>query len=212
MRDIPLFTTENGVASLALHQIPYSAEAYITIQDTREPEAFLKECCDFCRAVGAEHIYASNHPNLETYPLYTAVCRMCRLREGLPETDAALFPVQQQTLEQWRDIYNEKMRSVPNARYMSLSDAQEQLVKGNGYFVHRGESLLGIGIASGDTIEAVASLIPGAGCDIVLALCNALSGEQVNLVVASENHKAVRLYQKLGFIQTEELEKWYEIF
>jgi hypothetical protein len=34
MRDIPMFTTEYGVASLVLKEIPYQAAAYITIQDS----------------------------------------------------------------------------------------------------------------------------------------------------------------------------------
>ncbi len=40
MRDIPVFSTENGVASLGLREIPYSAEAYITLQDTQAPAEF----------------------------------------------------------------------------------------------------------------------------------------------------------------------------
>ena len=61
MRDFPVFTTENGVGSLVLKEIPYRKVAYITIQDSLFPEAFLSECVDFCRAVGAERIYACGH-------------------------------------------------------------------------------------------------------------------------------------------------------
>ena len=52
MRDIPMFTTEYGVASLALREIPYRQEAFITIQATEKPKELLEECIGFCRACG----------------------------------------------------------------------------------------------------------------------------------------------------------------
>lgn len=211
MRDMPMFTTENGIASLTLREIPYRKTAYVRIQDTLAPEALLQECCDFCRAVGAETVCATGHRILETYPVHTEIWRMNCLRSTLPDTDAALFPVQQKTLEQWRTIYNEKMQNVPNARYMTTIDAIDLLAKGNGYFIHRDNSLLGIGIASGDSVDAIASLVPGAGKDVLLSLNYALSADQIKLEVASKNQKAIRLYDKLGFVKTERIEIWYQI-
>lgn len=212
MRDIPVFATENGVGSLVLQEIPYSKTAYIKIQDASQPEAFIKECKDFCAMAGAEHIYATGHSVLETYPLYTAIYRMSRDTQGLPETDALLFPVTEETLERWRELYNQKMKSVPNTAYMTLDKGKQMLQRGEGYFVHRDGKLLGIGMASGDRLDAVAAVVPYAGQDVVLALCHALSGEQIVLDVASENGKAIRLYERLGFVKTAELSKWYCIF
>lgn len=211
MRDIPVFITDTGVASLTLKEIPYSAEAYIRFQDTREPEALLKECCDFCIAAGAQRIYASGHAILEQYPFHTSVWRMSRLRDGFPETDTALFPVQPQTLEQWRTLYNEKMRDVPNSSYMTLVDAKKLIERGSGYFVHRGDSLLGIGIATGEQIDTVIAAVPGAGRDVLLALNHALSGERITVEVASANTRAIQLYKRLGFLKTAELSHWYRI-
>ena len=56
MRDIPVFTTEYGVASLVLREIPYRQEAYISIQSSLQPEELLAECVSFCRACGAEKV------------------------------------------------------------------------------------------------------------------------------------------------------------
>lgn len=207
-----MFTTSNGGASLILREIPYKKTAYIRIQNSLDPRDLLMECCDFCRAVGAERVYATGHTALESFPLYTEIWGMRCLREALPDTDAALFPLQQQTLEQWRTLYNEKMQAIPNARYMTLSDAQKLLATGNGYFVHADEKLLGIGIASGDTVDTVIAAVPGAGRDVLLALNHALTGDQIKLEVASENQRAVRFYERLGFVKTEVLEKWYQVF
>jgi hypothetical protein len=211
MRNIPVFSTENGVGSLTLKEVPYNGIAYIKIADSQEPELFLKDCVDFCKAVGAECIYASGHSYLERYEQHTAIWRMCRSRAGLQDTDAALFPVTETTLESWREIYNRAMKNVANASYMTFLDARQMLKRGDGYFVHRGEVLLGIGIASGETIDAVVSNRPGAGGEVVRALAHALSGEQIRLEVAAVNERAVRLYERLGFMKTAEISRWYKI-
>ena len=52
-----VFTTENGVASIVLREIPYKGIAYITLQDTLQPEKLLRECVEFCKAAGADRIY-----------------------------------------------------------------------------------------------------------------------------------------------------------
>ena len=54
MRDFPLFDTANGVGSIILKEVPYSGAAYIRMQSASDPGAFLKECLDFCVAVGAQ--------------------------------------------------------------------------------------------------------------------------------------------------------------
>ena len=211
MKDFPFFTTDNGVASLTLKEIPYTRTAYIKIQDTTQPGKLLEECVGFCKMAGAERIYGSNHSFLEQYPFHTQILRMSKLREEFADTDAALIPVMEDTIDRWREIYNDRMSGVANFSYMSASDGKELLRQGNGYFIHRDETLLGIGIASGEKIDAVIAVLPGAGEDVVLALNHALSGNQVVLEVASANEKAMRLYQKMGFLKTGEISRWYRL-
>ena len=211
MKDFPVFTTENGVASIVLREIPYRGEAYITIRDSLQPDALLSECVDFCKMAGAERIYATGHSLLKKYPLHTTVVKMQQLRENIPQADVALFPVTEQTAEQWRGLYNARMQSVDNASTMTIDDMKKLLARGAGYFVHREGQLLGIGIAQGEKIEAVASCCPGAGEQVLLALCSALFSEKIVLEVATTNTRAVDLYHRLGFLETEELSQWYKI-
>lgn len=211
MRDFPVFTTENGAASLVLREIPYRGVAYITLHDTRTPKELLAECVDFCKMAGAERIYATGHEILEEYPVYTSVVKMQRPREGLAESDAALFPVTEKTAEQWRSLYNERMQNVPNASTMTRMDVGELLKKGGGYFVHKDGELLGIGLAREDKIEAIASIKPGAGETVLLTLCSALFSEKIVLEVASNNERAISLYERLGFLKTELLRTWYGV-
>ena len=211
MRDFPLFTTENGVGSITLKEVPYKGIAYIKIHSTLRPEAFLKDCVDFCIMTGAKKIYASGHEMLKKYRMHTAILQMSVLRESLGETDAALFPVTEKTSEQWRSIYNEKMFPISNSSTMTRLDMNTLIQQGGGYFVHQGEVLLGIGIARGDTVESVIATKPGAGREVLLALCSSLRAERVVLEVASTNTRAICLYEKLGFLKTAEVSCWYDV-
>ena len=212
MKDIPLFTTEYGIATLVLREISYRGEAYIRIQSTQQPQELVGECASFCRACGAERVYATGHDFLQNYPLHTAVVRMCCLRKCIPESEVALFPVVGELSGQWQAIYNEKMAQVANASYMTDREAQELPSKNDAYFVHRQGKLLGIGRASGEKLDVVISVEPGAGEEIVKALCSVLTEQTVTLEVATANIKAMRLYERLGFVAVEELSRWYQIF
>ena len=211
MKDLPMFTTEYGVASLFLREIPYRGRAHIKIQSSLEPEKLLAECISFCRMCGAKWIDAAGHEYLEKYPLITALIAMQCDRQAIGETDACLFPVTEQTLQQWLDIYNERMADVPNAAYMDRRDGQELLKSGDGYFVHRNGQLLGIGKAKGDFIDTVISVRSGAGETVVQALASMLNCEIVQLWVASENHRAIRLYERMGFLPVKEISRWYRV-
>lgn len=211
MRNFPVFTTENGAASLILREIPYQKKAYIRIQASQTPGALIRECADFCRAAGAEQVYGTGDAYLEKFPFYTSVLRMTCLKDSLPQTDAVLAGVTQRTLSQWLEIYNRKMGRVPNSAYMTGEDGKKMLQKGGGFFAYKEQALLGIGLMSGGKIEAVASVYPGGGRETVLALCQNCREDTITLEVASANTRAVGLYEGLGFQVREELSRWYQI-
>lgn len=211
MKDLPVFTTEYGVASLVLREIPYQGVAYVRLQDSREPEKLLGECVSFCRMVGAESILAAGNEILENRPLHTAIWQMACSREALPDTDAALWPVTEETVARFREIYNEKVKKIPNAAWMDDADQRQMLASGEGYFVHRGQTLLGIGRVTGEELRFLAAVQPGAGETVVRALAHAVAGDRVLIEVASANEKAVRLYEKLGFLRIKELSRWFRV-
>ena len=211
MKDIPMFTSEYGVASLFLREIPYRGRAHIKIQSSLEPEKLLEECISFCRMCGAEWIDAAGHAYLEKYPLITAILAMQCPRENIPETDACVFPVTEQTVGNWLEIYNDRMKDIPNSAYMDSKDGKELLQKGDGYFIHKDGKLLGIGKASTDFIDAVIATEPGAGETVVRALASILTEETIKLWVASANIRVIRLYERMGFVTVKELSRWYQV-
>lgn len=211
MKDIPLFTTENGIASLGLQEIPYTGRAYIHIRSALDPSGLVDECVGFCRMAGAERVYASGE-NLTAYPLHTRVLEMRCPRERIPRSDACMFPVTEQTLERWRGIYNAAMKSVPNAAWMSQRGARELLAEGNGYFIHQNGRLLGIGKASNGRISVVAAVERGSGETVMRALCDVMTEDVITLEVADTNEKAMRLYTRMGFLAAKEVSRWYQVY
>ncbi len=211
MRDFPIFETQYGVASLTLRQIPYRQQAFIRLLSSLQPEKLLEECISFCRACGAERISAAGDGILERYPKTTTILSMQRDLAGLPKADACLFPVTEKTVQQWLDIYNDRMAEVDNAAYLDSRDGKELLESGCGYFVHRDGKLLGIGKSGGDRIEAVICVERGCGESVLLALAELLTGDTVQLQVADTNARAIRLYECLGFVKTREVDSWYRV-
>lgn len=208
MKDIPFFQTEFGVASLALGEIPYRQEAYIRVQSALpgQMENLVKECAAFCRAAGAERIYWS--AGEAQGPLYTAVYEM----RGTAWVDRSklesLFPVTEQTVDRWRRLYNQRMSGVDNAATLTAGD-EKRILDGGAYFVHHNGQLLGIGWLEDTTLLAVASVVPGAGERVMHTLMSLVEGVDMKLEVASTNERAIHLYEKLGFIKTAELRRWY---
>ena len=211
MKDFPVFTTEYGVASLFLKEIPYKEKAYIVIQSSEQPEELLKECVSFCRICGAEEVYASGHEYLERYPLHTIIYEM----QGQADVDESkvehLWPVTKETVGRWREICNEKMHPIDNSATQEARDEKEILESGDAYFVHRGGELLGIGwIRDGELLE-LASTVPGAGERVMHTLMSIMPGQVLKLSVVSTNLRAISLYERLGFIKTAEKTKWYQV-
>ena len=211
MKDFPMFTTEYGVASLILREVPYRQEAYIWIQATQQPEELLAECVSFCRAVGAERIYARGHESLAKYPLHTIIYEM----RGQAQVDESkveqLFPVTEKTIGHWRNLMNQRMSGVDNAGTLESRGEKEILDSGGAYYVHHGGELLGLGwIVSGE-ILLVAGVKPGAGERVMHTLMSVCTGEALRLDVVSTNERAIRLYERVGFIKTREVRRWYKV-
>ena len=213
LKDIPMFDTQTGVSSLILKEIPYKQVAYVKVQSV-QPDGLgehLRECVSFCRMCGAERIFASGHAELDQWPHH---CTVITMALGLPcsmEYGANLFPVTEETVAQWRSVYNERMAGVDNAATMTARDEKE-ILAGGAYFVHEAGELLGIGWMKGSELLCIAAAKPGAGERVLRTLLTVADSDRVRLEVASTNSKAIRLYEKLGFFQYGEARNWYTIY
>ena len=211
MKDFPLFDTQYGVASLVLKEIPYKGIAYIILREVWEAEKLLSECVSFCRMCGAERIFAAGHEYLTQYPLDTTVVEMRGEARVDPSALKSLFPVTEATVARWRELYNEKMRTVDNAATMTAFDEKRILESGGAYFIHDNGELLGIGWLDQGELLALAAVKPGAGTAVMNTLMSLAEGTQLRLEVASTNERALRLYERLGFLKIREISRWYSV-
>lgn len=210
MKDIPIFPTEFGVASLALGEIPYRQTAYIRVQDV-QPGALndlIKECAQFCRVAGAEHIFwtaegVAQEPHCTVYEM--------RGQAWVdPDKLESLFPVTEATAKRWRQIFNERMAKVDHTATLTAFDEKRIVESGGAYFVHRDGELLGIGWLEDTKLLAIASVKAGAGERVAHTLMSMVEGATMRLEVASTNTKAIDLYERLGFLKTAQIIKWFK--
>ncbi len=212
MRDFPIFTTDFGVSSLFLKEIPYKSEAYIRIRDVQSGyfREHLTECAAFCRMAGAERIYAAAHEALEGYPVQASILEMRGMAWVDPEKLKNLFPVTKETVSTWRTYYNAAMQGVDHAGTLE-SREEGKICSGGAYFVHDQGELLGIGWVEKNTLVTVAAVRKGAGEAVMHTLMSLIEGETMILEVASTNTRAIRLYEKLGFLKTGEKTRWHDV-
>lgn len=213
MRDFPIFDTEYGIASLFLKEIPYKNEAYIRIVDVQEDHfaEHLRECVSFCRMCGAEKVYAADHGKLESFPLAFSLLEMRGTAWVDSEKLKQLFPVTEATVERWRQLHNEKLRSVDGSATLTSREEKQILAAKDVYFIHDNGEVLGIGWVEDQELKTVAAVKPGAGEVVMHTLMSLVEGDQMILEVASTNERAIRLYEKLGFLKTGERTRWYRV-
>ena len=160
---------------------------------------------------GADYIYAAGHPELDRWPLYTEVISMRGTAWVDREKLRSLFPVTEQTVAQWRKIYNERMASVHNSATLESRDEKKIVESGGAYFVHEDGALLGIGWLEDTVLLAVASVRPGAGEKVMHTLMSLVEEATMTLEVASTNTRAQKLYEKLGFLPVASVSRWYDV-
>ena len=212
MKDIPMFTTDSGVSSLILKEIPYKQLAFIHVQDVQSGQLkpHLEECISFCRMLGAEKILAKGHEELQSYPLHSVVVEMTLMHDQR-EPEANLWPVTQESVTKWREIYNEAMGKFDNHATLTFHDEKRIVQSGGAYFAHRDGELLGIGWMDGQELLALVSVIPGMGETVARTLFTTVSSDKITLEVVSDNLRAVRLYERMGFVKTREVSHWYRL-
>lgn len=209
MKDIPIFTTEFGVASLELSQIPPWGKGYIAVQSSVSVKKLIEECASFCKCAGAKEIYATGNEELHQFPLHAKTVLMVRKKAHIENDNVCLTAVNDENWEFFRNIYNDKMKNVTGAKFLQSGDKSKILP--NAFFYVDGGEYAGIGIVNKNEISAVASLKSGMGEKIVNALSDYIMGDEVVLEVSSDNKKAISLYNRLGFREIATKRVWYKI-
>lgn len=202
MRDIPIFTAAEGLATLILREIPTRREGYVLVRSVfTNLEALLRECEGFCRAAGAERVYFGGDADFSGYPVYARLIEREIDCARLPETTATAHAIAENERARWAELYRERFLSVPAAQSAPKTE--------HAYWICRDDVCVGLGQIEGEELRAVASLRKGSGADCVAALAAATNAARLRLLCAEENRPAMRLYDRLGFTCGCEREVWH---
>lgn len=201
MRDIPCFSCGDGVATLLLGQVAVSRRAFVMIQAVfTTTQQLLEVCVGFCRAVGAQEVYALGAEALAPYPVYARLMEREAVKDALPRVTARVRHTQE---EGWLEHYRRSFARVPAAKAFSS-------VPEGACFVYDGQTQIGLGLLQEGVLAAVASLSPHRGADCVCALAQEL-GPRITLQCAMENAPAMALYDRLGFSRGPIRETWHRV-
>ncbi|MDR0889756.1 MAG: GNAT family N-acetyltransferase [Oscillospiraceae bacterium] len=212
MRDIPIFTSEFGVASLTLREIPLRGEAYVFVRGVfRTLPELLAHCAQFCRAAGANRVYFGGEADFSAYPRYAQLIRRSIARKNLPPAPKALRvqAVTQDTAPLWEQLYNRSMLAVPAAQSCTPVETQSLAAAQEAFFVRENDEIVGLGRVRGNQLLALASLRKGSGAQVLCALARQMACEEITLLCAAENERAMHLYDRLGFSRGESTACWY---
>lgn len=217
MKNIPVFTSSYGIATLILREIPWNRTAYVLVRSVWNDQkaALLEECRGFCRAVGAEQIYAAWE--LEDLPAEPAweMQRMTRPKAGLPagEKPPVLEPLTKDNRDAYLRIYNTCFRSVPCAASYDYSSLEPLYGEDLAWLAKVDGEYAGVAEISKIGLEGLAVLpeYRGLGYELALAALPMVPSTELQLKVASTNQRAISLYERLGFVRADVEKRWWKL-
>lgn len=148
MKDIPVFSCPDGIATLILREVPFRGEGYILVRGVFGTlEGLLAECAGFCRAAGAERLFAAGEADFSGYPAAIRILGRRAPRESLlPAPEAVrLVPVTEKTAADWAREYNARFRAVPAAESCSPAEERALAAGGEALWIWDGAERIGLG-------------------------------------------------------------------
>lgn len=216
MKNIPLFTSAYGIATLILREIPWNGCAYVLIRSVwnGQAAALLEECRGFCRAVGAEQIFAAyDTEELPAEHAYDMIL-MTRPKAGLPEgNQLELEPLTRENSEAYLEIYNRRFVNVPSAASYDRTSLEPLYGEDLAWLAKVNGCYAGVAEISQEGLEGIAVLPEYRGCgyDLALAVLQMVPSTMLQLKVASTNLRAITLYERLGFEKKEIQKRWWRL-
>lgn len=215
MKDIPVFTGSHGIATLVLAQIPWSGCGYVLVRSVwDDAAAFLEECLGFCRACGAERVYASWE--LEALPAehaYDMLQMKIKKSELPPLAPVAVEELTEENSAAFLAIYNRCFQTVPGAASYSRKDVERLLGEEMAYLVRVDGEYAAVAEISKKGLEAVAVLPEhrGLGASLTRTVLEKVPSTVIGLKVASTNTRAIGMYERLGLMPCGILSRWWKL-
>lgn len=204
MKDLPVFTCADGMASLIFREIPSREEGYVLLRSVfTNVGALVRSCAEMCRAAGAARVFCSGSVDLSAYPVHARLLERSIETARLPETEAVAVPIRPDEAGRWAALHDERFAAVPAAAHCVNTE--------NAHWVMLNGECIGLGRFRGARLEAFATFVRGKGRDCLCATAAAMRTPTVTLLCAAENTPAMRLYDRLGFSEGTPREIWHAV-
>lgn len=219
MKDIPVFTSEFGIATLILSEIPYKRRAYVVARSAQEGKlpALLEECRAFCVAAGAESVCATVREEIEIpvdfLPHAHDMLWLYAVRNSIivPFEPVELVTVDDTNGAEFLRSYNMLFYDVPNSATYTDEDLRRIAEQGRAYLALVDGEIAGIGEVIGNEICSIGVLPShqGLGERLMRTLVETIHDDIIKLQVSTANPRAKRLYERMGFGGAELISQWY---
>lgn len=216
MKNIPLFTSSYGLATLILREISWNGRAYVLVREIwHDGAALLEECRAFCLAVGAREVYAAWAEGFETLPAahaYDMLAMSCP-KAALPVESLPLEPLSRENADAYLEIYQRCFRDVPSAASYDHKSLEPLYGEDLAWLVPVAGGYGAIAEISKTGLEGIAVLPEhrGLGYPLAATVLQMVPSPVVHLRVASTNHRALALYCRLGFTEDAPARPWYRL-
>ncbi len=216
LNNIPVFLSQGGTSTLVLHEIPFSKKAYIFLR-TVHPGGFsalVEESAAFCRQCGAEQCFFTGAPELSALTHAYDILELSVSLQELPEGPSVpLTPVDPSNDSIYLSVFNRCFSGVSGAVTYDQRQLQRIYREKQRAFLAFTEDggPWGMGELHGNELAAIGVLpeFRGRGTSLALSLLRLCPGPRVTLTVASDNARAMGLYEKLGFHISGLQSSWY---
>lgn len=217
MKNIPVFTSSYGIATLILREIPWSGSAYVLVRSVwnGQKAALLEECKGFCRVVGAKEIFATY--DMEALPAEHAydMLTMTRPKAGLPVSEHPIDPepLTRENSADYLRIYNTCFVSVPSAASYDAAALEPIYGEDLAWLAKVDGVYAGVAEISKTGLEGIAVLpeYRGLGYELALAVLPMVPSTELRLKAASTNRRAIALYERLGFACAGTEKRWWRL-
>lgn len=216
MQNIPMFTGVHGMATLILKEIPVSGYSYVLVRSVWKDNlpGLLEEAAAFCREAGAKAVFASYEcydlPARHVHDMLEYSMDARRLPEVAP---VPLTPLSKENGADYLAVYNRCFAQMPGHASYGEKDLERLLGQDAAFLCYRGGTPAAVAELSEHSLEGIGVLpeFKGLGYPLAVTALKRLPGETLFLKVASTNHRAIRLYHRIGFAQTRIISRWWEL-
>lgn len=202
--------SDKGVYEIVIGEIEIKGIGYIIIKEGNDDTVL--EAIELIKKYNPKKIYINYKYNYSlAYEMYEYLYNY-NLTKAYKEIK--LIPLELTNRDKLLNIINNGMKNVTGAKTLSNHDIIELVSKKNTYYFLYKKEYIGACIIEGDYIDTfvIDSKYQHQGLGSMcmsklLYKCN----KDMKVICASDNHKAIAFYEKIGFKFNKVFSSWYEV-